>query len=200
MKLFFNFSALFFFAMVMAACTAGTVTSGSSSWEDSTSMVEEALVDTAAHPQAEPVTDNTVVDEEVVDTYNENEAKAFATQFFNDNSSDELVTFKKYMTPELYAKCKHIIDHIWVENLDQIPFSEWQPEGIGKHITKPGVFISSLGDGKFKAVYSDESDFAGDEGGYSNQIVRIKVGKVDGEYKVIDIFNYYPKNKWVLNK
>ena len=62
-----------------------------------------------------------------------------------------------------------------------------------QHITRPGVFIKSLGNGEFCGTLSEVSDFAGDEGGYSNRECTIIVDKVDGEYKVVNIYNYMKK-------
>ncbi len=200
MKQFFYFTALSVLAIAMAACVNGTSTSASSSTEDTAAIVEEqvdtmaapqeALAETVAQPQgAAQLETNTAAD----NTYNEQEAEAFATMFIKQGKplAYRLSSAKKFMTPELYAKCKSYTSNTSIENESEEPYLTWGEED--HHITRPGVFVKSLGNGEFCGTLSEVSDFAGDEGGYSNRECTIIVDKVDGEYKVVNIYNYMKK-------
>ena len=203
MKQFFYFTALSVLAIAMAACAIGTSTSASSSTQDSAAIVEEqvdtmaapqeaeaALAETVAQPQgAAQLETNTAAD----NTYNEQEAEAFATMFIKQGKplAYRLSSAKKFMTPELYAKCKSYTSNTSIENESEEPYLTWGEED--HHITRPGVFVKSLGNGEFCGTLSEVSDFAGDEGGYSNRECTIIVDKVDGEYKVVNIYNYMKK-------
>lgn len=194
MKKILYFSALSVLAIAMAACATGTSTSSSSFQEDSAAIVE-AQPDTAAAPQEvaapQPETETPAV--EAANTYDEAEAKAFATRFIKQGKplAYRLSSAKKFMTPELYAKCKSYTSNTSIEDEGEEPYLAWGEED--NHITRPGVFIKSLGNGEFCGTLSEVSDFAGDEGGYSNRECTIIVDKVDGEYKVVNIYNYMKK-------
>lgn len=180
----------------MAACATGTSTSSSSFQEDSAAIVE-AQPDTAAAPQEvsapQPETETETPAVEAANTYDEAEAKAFATRFIKQGKplAYRLSSAKKFMTPELYAKCKSYTSSTSIEDEGEEPYLAWGEED--NHITRPGVFVKSLGNGEFRGTLSEVSDFAGDEGGYSNHECTIIVDKVDGEYKVVNIYNYMKK-------
>lgn len=191
MKKILYFSALSVLAIAMTACTTGTSTSASSSTEDSTAIVEEQVDTTAAPQEAEAVQPE--AESTIDNTYNEQEAEAFATMFIKQGKplAYRLSSAKKFMTPELYAKCKSYTSNTNIENEGEEPYLAYGEEE--QHITRPGVFIKSLGNGEFCGTLSEVSDFAGDEGGYSNRECTIIVDKVDGEYKVVNIYNYMKK-------
>ena len=191
MKKILYFSALSVLAIAMAACATGTSTSASNSQEDTTAVVEAQPDSTVAPQDAETALPeaNSTAD----NTYNEEEAKAFATMFIKQGKpyAYRLSSVKKYMTPELYAKCKNYTSNTRIEDDGEEPYLAWGVED--HHITRPGVFVKSLGKGEFCGTLSEVSDFAGDEGGYSNTECTIIVDKVDGEYKVVNIYNYMKK-------
>lgn len=178
-------------AMAMAACTGNQATSGSISSEDSTTVVDTAaMVDIveATQPEADSIVEPVAAEPDK--GYDEAEAKAFATRFIKQGKplAYRLSSAKKFMTTELYAKCKSYTSNTSIENEGEEPYLAWGEED--NHITRPGVFVKSLGNGEFCGTLSEVSDFAGDEGGYSNYECTIIVDKVDGEYKVVNIYNY----------
>lgn len=191
MKKILYFSALSVLVIAMTACATGTSTSASSSQDDTAAVVEVQPDSTVAPQDAETAVPeaNSTAD----NTYNEEEAKAFATMFIKQGKplAYRLSSAKKFMTPELYAKCKSYTSNTSIENESEEPYLTKGEED--HHITRPGVFVKSLGNGEFCGTLSEVSDFAGDEGGYSNRECTIIVDKVDGEYKVVNIYNYMKK-------
>lgn len=176
--------------MFFVSCTGNQVASNQSS--DTASVV-----DTSSVHDSVAVADSLSASAEQVaeDAYDEAEAKAFATKFFKKTGScHALVGENKYMTPELYNKCKPLIKIAINQDPGEDPFFTIDRS----EVKLPSFAVKSLGDKEFecKECYPSEYD---DDDGYFVTKSRIKVDKINGKYVVTNIFNHhYNKKCYIL--
>ena len=192
-------------SVFFVSCTGNQVASNQS--VDTESDTTAVVIDTSSVNESIAVVDTSSVQETVAegisantsqtrdDVYDEAEAKAFATKFFkNTGSCYALEDENKYMTTELYNKCKPYIKSVIDAGPGEDPFFSIDRS----EVKLPSFVVKSLGNKEFECIECYPSEYIDDDG-YFVIKSRIKVDKIKGKYVVTNIFNdNYDKKCYML--
>ena len=153
---------------------------------------QSALPQVAGQSATEPQ------DSVVQDTgYDEEEAKAFAYSYFKrPHGCSDLAKNKHFFTPSSYKTIKAKIDRMMrnyeYQSPGDDPFDIYEAKGSK---TQLKLSVKSLGDGVFQCKETEEG-LIGDVDPYYIKSARIKVVKIDDEYKIAALYDFF-KKKWV---
>lgn len=130
--------------------------------------------------------------------YDEEEAEEFAYSYFErPHSCWKLKENKDFFTKSSYKTIKAKIDRMTrnheLENLGDDPFDVYTQEGSQ---TELELLVNSLGDGVFEVKNTVINEYEGDGDPYDIKMARIKVVKINGEYKIAALYDFI-KNRWV---
>jgi len=185
MKKVLLLSTILFLLLMLVSCTNKQETTSISSYKS----FDEASLLSSDSITFENI-DTTSI--EKADDYDETEAEAFANSFFKSYLNvNELINAKKDMTAKLFNKGKAIFRH-------DIPCpGEDSFFNITRSESKQSEFlVKNLGKKEFELKACEASIYDGDNG-YFIITARIKVDKLDGVYKVVNLYHFFNKS-WLL--